>query len=89
MNSRWQQYNEQREEYVQQLLQRNVELEQAVVNRGQQLSLGQQERIDQILMDQKQKLEVAREETSAVGLMLALKYIGQFKFITIFLLPLL
>lgn len=66
MNSRWQQYNEQREEYVQQLLQRNVELEQAVVNRGQQLSLGQQERIDQILMDQKQKLEVAQEETAAL-----------------------
>lgn len=66
MNSRWQQYNEQREEYVQQLLQRNFELEQAVVNREQQLSDGKLEQFNEVLIDQRLKLELAREEISTL-----------------------
>lgn len=66
MNSRWQQYNEQREEYVQQLLQRNVDLEQALVNRAQQLSVAQQEHIDQILIEQRQKLDLVNEEKATL-----------------------
>lgn len=64
MNSRWQQYNEQREEYVQQLLQRNFELEQAVVNREQQLSNGKLEQFNEVLIDQ--RLKIVREEISTV-----------------------
>src|SRR6218665_2651600 len=66
MNFRWQQYNEQREEYVHHLVQRNVELEQALVNRGHQLSLAQQEHIDQILLEQRQKLDMVNEEKTMV-----------------------
>lgn len=66
MNFRWQQYNEQREEYVHHLVQRNVELEQALVNRGHQLSLAQQEHIDQILLEQRQKLDMVNEEKTTL-----------------------
>ena len=67
MNSRWQQYNGQREKYVQQLLQRVAELEQAMVNKGQMLPIAQQESIDRVLLQQKQKVEMAEDARKLVS----------------------
>jgi len=69
MNARWQCYVEQREKYTGALEQRCSELEQAATQHQQhqrhhphpQLTDELQRRIDQILLDQRQKTELAQE----------------------------
>jgi len=80
MNSRWQGYVEQREKYTRALEQRCSDLEQALSHRHhdhphhqqqqqhqQQLTDEQQRRVDQILLDQRQKAELAEEARLKVG----------------------
>ena len=74
MNARWQGYVEQREKYTHALEQRCSDLEQAAnqhhhqqhphphpQHQQQQLTEEQQRRVDQILLDQRQKTELAVE----------------------------
>jgi len=62
MNARWQGYVEQREKYTHALEQRCSDLEKTVNQRQQhQLTDEQQRRVDQILLDQRQKTELAQE----------------------------
>ena len=65
MNARWQGYMEQREKYTHALEQRCSDLQQTVSQHHQQqqhqLSDEQQRRVDQILLEQRQKTELAQE----------------------------
>lgn len=74
MNSRWQKYNDQREEYVQKLHKTLVETEdkltktrnQLLDNSNQGISEEQQQHIDQIILQCKRKVEVIEEDKQKV-----------------------
>jgi len=76
MNARWQGYVEQREKYTHALEQRCSDLEKTVSQRQQhQLTDELQRRVDQILLDQRQKTELAQEARLKVASRLILMHI--------------
>ena len=63
MNTRWQSYNKQREEYLTQLKQKLKDMEDKLASdKTLQLSEQQQAEIDRIILQYKQKVELAEEE---------------------------
>lgn len=68
MNTRWQSYNKQREEYLQTIKQKLKTMEDAASNaKPLQLSEQQQVEIDRIILQYKQKVETAEEEKLKVA----------------------
>lgn len=68
MNTRWQSYNKQKEEYLQTLQQKIKDMEDTAANdKPLQLSEQQQLEIDRIILQYKQKVEVTEEEKVKVS----------------------